>query len=192
VNAILEPQEPQLHHKYIFGVDWAQVHDFTVIVVMDKFTREMVAIDRFNQQDWALQRGRLVALYEKYNPEIVIAESNSIGGPNIEALVREGLRMRSFETTASSKPLLIESLVLAFERDEIKVLNHAILKGELMAYERKVTATGRSQYSAPDGMHDDTVIATALAWHGIVSQPMSFARTPMNLYPKRQERKAIR
>jgi hypothetical protein len=24
--------------------------------------------------------------------------------------------------------------------------------------------TGRSQYSAPEGMHDDTVIARALAW----------------------------
>ena len=32
------------------------------------------------------------------------------------------------------------------------------------AYERKISAiTGRSQYSAPEGMHDDTVIARALA-----------------------------
>jgi len=28
--------------------------------------------------------------------------------------------------------------------------------------------TGRSQYSAPDGAHDDTVMALALAWHGII------------------------
>jgi hypothetical protein len=36
----------------------------------------------------------------------------------------------------------------------------------LMAYERKVGVTGRSQYSAPDGLHDDCIIALALAWHG--------------------------
>ena len=35
------------------------------------------------------------------------------------------------------------------------------------AYERKVSpVTGRSQYSAPEGLHDDTVIARALMVHG--------------------------
>ena len=35
---------------------------------------------------------------------------------------------------------------------------------ELEAYERKVSATtGRSAYSAPEGLHDDTVMARALA-----------------------------
>ena len=33
---------------------------------------------------------------------------------------------------------------------------------ELEAYERTVTPLGRSQYNAPPGLHDDTVIARAL------------------------------
>lgn len=164
-NAILEPAEPIQGHRYVMGVDWAMQSDFTVITVMDKTTCEMVAIDRFNQVNWSLQRGRLRNLYEKWKPKTILAESNSIGGPNIEALQQEGLPVHAFETTAASKPMLIESLVLAFERDEIKVLNNDILKSELMAYERHVSAiTGRSQYGAPEGMHDDTVIATALCW----------------------------
>lgn len=168
-NAILEPAEPIIGHEYVFGVDWAMKNDFTAIVVMDKGTRQMVALDRFNRVDWALQRSRLTSLYEKWKPQTIIAESNSIGSPNIEALQREGLPVVSFETTASSKPPLIESLVLAFERDEIKVLNNPVLKGELMAYERTVShVTGRSQYSAPDGMHDDTVMGLALAWWGVL------------------------
>ena len=97
---------------------------------------------------------------------VIYAESNSIGGPNIEALQREGLPVRPFETTASSKPPLIESLVLAFDRSEITILDDPIMTGELMAYERTITPSGRSQYSAPQGLHDDTVIALALAWHG--------------------------
>jgi hypothetical protein len=158
---------PLPDHRYVFGVDWAQSKDFTVIVVMDSTTREMMCYDRFNGIDWSLQRGRLRALYDKWKPQIIIAESNSVGSPNIEALQREGLPVRAFETTATSKPPLIESLVLAFDRDEIKVLNDRILKNELMAYERKVSpTTGRSQYSAPEGLHDDTVMALALAWHG--------------------------
>lgn len=192
-NATLDEGLPQLFHKYIFGVDWAQKYDFTAIVVMDITTREMMYLDHFNGVDWSLQRGRLRALYDKWQPERIIAESNSIGSPNIEALQKEGLPVVAFETTASSKPPLIESLVLAFERDEIKILNDDYLKGELMAYERTVSAiTGRSQYSAPEGLHDDTVMALALAWHGIVNKTISFVQgRANNLYSKRPTRKMI-
>jgi hypothetical protein len=161
-------QKPFSNHRYVFGVDWAMQNDFTVIAVMDSNTHELVALDRFNGVNWSLQRGRILALSEKWRPKVIYAESNSIGSPNIEALQAEGLPVRPFETTAASKPPLIESLVLAFERDEIKILDHDVLKGELMAYERNVTSTGRSQYSAPVGMHDDCVIALALAWRGCV------------------------
>lgn len=70
--------------------------------------------------------------------------------------------------TATSKPPLIESLALAFEREECRWQDDPIWTGELEAYERKVSPiTGRSQYSAPEGMHDDTVIARALAWEAV-------------------------
>ncbi len=162
--------EPIAGHRYVFGVDWAMSKDFTVIMVIDVTTKELVAFDRFNKVDWALQRGRLTTLYNIYKPSTIWAENNSIGSPNIEALQREGLPVRRFETTAITKPPLIESLVLAFDRKEIKILNHPILKGELMAYERKVSSTtGRSQYNAPDGMHDDTVMGLALAWNAAIS-----------------------
>jgi len=161
--ATLQPKAPY-PGQFVFGVDWAMTNDSTVIIVLDKQTRQMVVYDRFNGIDWALQRGRLMTLYQQWRPEVIIAEENSIGSPNIEALQREGLPVKPFMTTAASKPPLIESLVLAFERGEIVILNDTVLKGELMAFERKVGATGRSQYSAPEGMHDDMVIALALAW----------------------------
>lgn len=162
--------------KFVFGVDWAQSRDYTVIMVMDVTNRRVVHMDRFNGVDWALQRGRLKALYDQWRPLVIVAESNSVGGPNIEALQREGLPVRAFETTASSKPPLIESLVLAFERGELTALDDDILRGELMAYERTITSTGRSQYSAPAGMHDDTVMALALAWHGVMSAPVGLGQ----------------
>jgi hypothetical protein len=165
-----EPREPY-EGSFVFGVDWAQQKDFTVIAVMDTESRQLVDYDRFNGVNWSLQRGRLQTLYEKWKPDTIIAESNSVGSPNIEALQQSGLPVVSFETTAASKPPLIESLVLAFDRNEIAILNDPIIKGELMAYERKITATGRSQYSAPEGMHDDCVMALALAWHGCVQLP---------------------
>ena len=68
-----------------------------------------------------------------------------------------------FQTTATSKPPLIENLSLTLEREEWQFISDPVWTAELEAYERKVSlSTGRSQYSAPEGLHDDTVIARAL------------------------------
>ncbi len=152
---------------FVCGLDWAQHRDYTCIVVMDAALGKMVAMDRFNGVDWALQRGRLKALVQKWQPQLIVAEANSIGGPNIEALQREGLPIVPFMTTAQSKTNIIERLVLAFEQGVIRILNDPVLVGELEAYERTIHPyTGQSKYGAPSGMHDDTVMALALAWYG--------------------------
>ncbi len=73
------------------------------------------------------------------------------------------ISVQGFIFTASSKPPLIENLSLVFEREEWQFQDDLIWTGELEAYERKVSpTTGRSQYSAPEGLNDDTVIARAL------------------------------
>lgn len=168
--------------KFVFGVDWGKHQDYTVIVVIDADTNTVVDYDRFNKIDWSVQRGRLVNMAKKWQPKRIIAEANSIGDPNIEALRKvDGLRVEGFDTTPSSKPPLIESLVLAFDRQELTVLDDPVMRGELMAYERKVTPTGRSQYSAPEGLHDDCVMALALAWHG-ASQPLEYRVTENPFY----------
>jgi hypothetical protein len=136
---------------FVMGIDWAREKDYTVIMVMDVQTNTIVDYDRFNGVSWSLQRGRVESMYRKWDIHKILAEENSIGSPNIEALQDSGLPVRSFMTTASSKSPLIESLVLAIERGEITGLNDAVIKGELMSYERTITKTGRSQYSAPPG-----------------------------------------
>lgn len=74
-----------------------------------------------------------------------------------------------FQTTATSKPPLIESLALAFEKVECQWLDNPVCTGELEAYEIKLSAnTGRPTYSAPEGMNDDTVIGRALGWRAVL------------------------
>ena len=156
-------------HRYIMGVDWGRDHDFTAIVVIDSTTRQMVAIDRFNRIEYRYQRERLKLLADKWHPSVIWAEANSIGTPIIEQLRDEGLPVRPFMTTTKSKAPLIEGLALAIERSELALLPDDILLSELSSYEIEVTASGNYRYTAPAGMHDDTVIATALAWHGCLS-----------------------
>jgi Terminase large subunit, T4likevirus-type, N-terminal len=91
-------------------------------------------IDRSNHVDYALQRNRLRALCETWQPKRIIAEQNSIGQPIIEQLRREGLRIEPFTTTNASKTIAIEGLALAFERGDIQILNHPVLVNELIAW----------------------------------------------------------
>lgn len=167
-------QTPQPAHRYVAGVDWGRSHDYTVMVVIDASERQMVALDRFNQVGWSLQRGRLRVMAETWQPQVIWAESNSFGAPNIEALQAEGLPMRSFLTTAKSKAPLIESLALAIERGKLGLLDDPVLLGELSSYGQAPLAGGGYRYSAPAGQHDDTVMATALAWHGVETGGLAF------------------
>jgi len=80
--------------------------------------------------------------------------------------------VHSSATTPSSKPPLIEALALAIERGEIGLINEPKLVNELQAYTMERMPSGSFRYTAPGGMHDDLVIATALAWTGVRVCPM--------------------
>ena len=156
--------DPIPEHRYIIGCDWGKSNDYTVFAVVDMTARQCVALDRSNKVDYTLQRGRLQALCDRWKPDTVIAESNSMGEPIIEALGRSGLPVRGFTTSNATKAVIIEALALAFERQDIAILNHPVLTAELQAYEASKLPSGLTRYSAPESMHDDCVMGLALAW----------------------------
>lgn len=168
---ISEPLAPVEGHQYIIGCDWGRTNDATVFVVMDVQTKATVYIDSMTDTDFALQRTRLIALAKRYRDALVIAESNSIGLPQIESLQRDGLRVQQFITTGATKMQVIDKLVLAFETNEIAILNDEILIRQLEAYESERLPSGAIRYGAPSSEHDDYVIALAIAWNGVSRPP---------------------
>lgn len=158
---------------YAIGCDWGKHNDYTVFAVLDIGSGEMVHMDRFNQIDYMVQAGRLNALYQRFPSAVIIAEANSIGEPVIEQLQRQGLPVRPFQTTHATKTVIIDALALAFEQAAIRILPDSTLVNELQAYEISRTPSGLTRYSAPAGMHDDTVIALALAWRAKAWQPLT-------------------
>jgi hypothetical protein len=165
--ATATPQDgAQLRHEYLIGVDWGKHADFTALAVLDVTDNALVYLDRFNQIDYSLQVLRLEALYKRFRPHTIIAERNSMGDPLIEDLSRSGLPVQPFTTTNASKTQAIDGLALAFEQSALRILNDPILIGELQAYEMERLPSGMLRYSAPEGMHDDTVMALAMAWYG--------------------------
>lgn len=168
---------PQHHrqdgHRYTVGCDWGRASDFSVFCVVDVTTREVVALDRSNGVDYAVQVGRLQALAERFRPDAIYAEQNAMGEPIVETLQRMSLPVYPFQTTNASKAAVIDGLALALERGELRLLPDDVLLNELLAYQAERLPSGLMRYTAPEGLHDDCVIALALANYG-ASQPTQF------------------
>jgi len=166
--AIALPQDgPIESHEYVFGVDWGRSLDYTVVVVLDAVLREVVAMERWGTVDYAVQRGRLAAMCQRWRPSAILAESNSMGQPIIEQLYRDGMPVQPFLTTNASKALAVEGLALAFERGDIRIIPDPELLAELQAFQAERLPSGLMRYCAPAGQHDDCVMALVIAWSAI-------------------------
>ena len=162
---------PKKHdgHQIVMGVDWGKHNDYTVFSVGCVTCRRELDLYRSNKLDYEVQRQMLEHYYDKWSVSSILPESNAMGEPIIEQLVRAGLPIHfendkaGFWTSPSTKPPLIENMKLSLEREEFEFLDIPYATGELEAYEQKTSRfTGRTQYSAPEGLHDDTVMARAL------------------------------
>ena len=174
--ARLKPAMPTKGHVHVFGVDWGRTNDYTVVSVIDATLGEQRLIDRYSQIEWEFQSERLHRLAEIYKPVTIVAEANSMGGPLVERLQRgyqrligaprQPLPVYAWTATNASKAAAIQALSLAIEQGSLTLLDDRVQTGELLAFEAKASVTGMLRYSAPSGMHDDTVIALALAHLG--------------------------
>ena len=158
--------------QYAAGVDVAVSVDYTVICVMDIEARSLVYLDRFNRVDYGTLEDRLASVNDLFKLSSMTVETNSIGAPVIDALSRRGINVLPFTTTSATKQTIITALQSAFEHGEIGIINDQVLIGELLSFESRRSPSGSFTYSAPDGQHDDTVMALAIAWNGISAPPL--------------------
>jgi terminase large subunit-like protein len=150
-------------HLYVAGIDLADKDDHTVIFVMDRVERRIVAWDRFHKIGWTAQKTRIAEMIKKWGA-IVVIDDSGIGDPVNEDLRAMGVPLFPYKiSTNAAKCHLIDTLQLALENGSLKSPYNGILKGELEFYETKTTASGNKTYSAPRHKHDDCVIALALA-----------------------------
>jgi hypothetical protein len=159
------PMEPY-QGTFVGGIDFGRENDFTDLTVIDAGTGRVVYRERFNQIDWRFQRARIKAAHARWQVTTWVAERNSIGGPNIEALVEDEVPILPFTTTLATKGRIIEGLTMAIENRDIILPPDPVLLGELEAYEMERLPGGAIRYNAPPGLHDDSCISLALAWYG--------------------------
>lgn len=150
--------------RYYLGLDLARIEDFTVISIVDSEDRQ-VYFERFNQISWERQIAAVKRAADAYDA-LCIVDATGVGDVIVERLRDAGLRILPVKFTQSSKRALIDSLAVQIESGRAKLLDIPEQTGEFLAYEYQTTAAGNFRTSAPAGMHDDTVIARALASWG--------------------------
>lgn len=161
-----EPSHPV--RQYIMGVDLAKSQDFTVCVVADLLSRQVVAFERFNRSDWPLQKARIALMAKTWNDALIYLDSTGLGNPIYDDLRAYGLRIHPYTFTASTKEQLINHAVLLVEQQQVTTPHIPVLIHELKSLEyTRSTATGRYQMRAPDGMHDDAAMAFCLMCWGL-------------------------
>ena len=159
----------------IWGWDLAKSVDFTFGVALDREAC-VCRTDRFHDM-WPGIKSRIMGQVGR-TPAVV--ESNMDHDQMVEDLRRNGHdNYRGFLTTAVSKQQILEGLAVGIQQHKIG-LPDGVLRQELETFEyvvsRSTDGRVRTYYSAPEGLHDDGVIALAIAWH-------HFQRTPMLVGP---------
>ncbi len=165
------PAEPVSGKAYQMGIDLAKHVDYTVIIVMNS-DGEMVYMDRFNQLDWAIQRERIKAVHKKYNNAKCWIDSTGVGEPIYEDLVNDGVDVEGYKFTNESKKQVIQGLMISLEQEKIRIFQKEdllgkVLRDEMLIFEYEMTSSGLIRYQAPEGYHDDCVIALALTNWGV-------------------------
>ncbi len=163
-EAITGQLEPYVEGKrYVMGVDLGKKVDWTVLCVLDRDARHLVAFERFQKFDWGFQKEKIARLSKEYGNPLIVMDSTGLGSPIEDDLTRMGLSVRGFQSTEKSKKHLIEKLILTIEDRRVTFPDIPELVNEL----RDFDIDERSRYGAIQGMHDDCVFSLALAIEGL-------------------------
>ena len=146
----------------LMAIDLAKYDDFTVIMIGNSKTKEVIHIERFNQTDWGYQKKMIYELWGRFGKPKTIVDSTGVGDAIYDDLKSAGMNIIPFKFTAKSKKELIENLSISLQNSSIFFPKNDMLISELESFEYTLTKSGNVIMSSPEGMHDDMVIALAL------------------------------
>jgi hypothetical protein len=142
------------------GVDFARHQDHRVILTVDGGGR-IVHFDRDQHETWPAIQDAVERVSQSY-PGVVAVDA-SRDNKIVADLEAAGVNIEPVKFSPQRKRELIENLITAIENGEVTAPEIEALRTELEVFEYDVTRGGNVRYDAPEGFHDDTVDALALA-----------------------------
>ena len=149
------------------GLDIGRADDYTVLTILDS-KQNMVHVERWRHDEWSAIINKVASVINRYKA-LTYVEVNNQGDVFFEMLKGKCRNLvEPYVTSTKTKPIMIEDLAVQFEQGIIKVLNHSWLIDELEAFTYIYDPKSRRvKYSAPQGIHDDGVIALSLSVQAI-------------------------
>ena len=149
--------QPNGRKVYNWGWDLAKSHDWTVGVGLDD-AGKVAQLHRW-QKPWLDTIRDIIRISGNLTPALI--DATGVGDPIVEMLQKNSLNFEGYVFNPNSKQRLMEGLAVAIQSGETSVVE-GVHRLEMEAFE--YTFTNRVvRYSAPEGYHDDTVCAHALA-----------------------------
>jgi hypothetical protein len=148
--------------KLYGGLDIGRADDYTVLTIGTK-DGGVLFLDRWRQDEWTNIIDKVASKINEYRADVYV-EVNNQGDVFFEMLKKKvGNLISPFTTTSKTKPIMIEDLAVSFEQNELSLPNIEYLIDELEAFTYVFDAKTRHvKYSAPEGIHDDSVMSLAL------------------------------
>ena len=175
IKACVKNVEIKPTDKLFVGIDYSNQgeNDYTVISVFNQ-NGNQVMLNYFNNTSPLRQIQLIVKQLEPYASQISIicCESNSIGTPYSE-LIKEKSQILAqkvvlFNTSNTSKNAGVLNLQTAMENGEVSILDDEKQKNEFSYFSATYNPKTRNvSYAAPQGLHDDIVMATVFAYDAL-------------------------
>lgn len=165
--------------QYTAGIDWgvgknakSNDSDSTSLSIFNNL-HQQVGIFHWNDLDETTTIARIVETLKQYNVRKVVVETNSIGGVYLgllrKAIMAAGLNCQvvEFNTTNDSKREAIEYFIVQVQNRTIQLLDDKEQSIQMAAFRMEKTPSGKVTYNGTPGYHDDCIMATAFALHGL-------------------------
>lgn len=155
-------------HRYLVGIDTATSGaDYWVVTIWDVTSKpySLVAMYRERRKSSDYNLAQTANLIRQYRVESIYVESNAAGQIALESLIRmmPTDRIEGVVTTANSKRINTDRLVLLLERREVVFPPDCPLKEEMLNFRQ--SETGKRE--AASGFHDDVIMSMAIAFSNL-------------------------
>lgn len=170
-DIIVSKKKPAGH--VVVGVDLAKSNDFTVFSAARAEDGEPCGYDRFVDVAWGLQKVRLKNFVKRLEREgathvTLMIDSTGVGDPIAEEIEADGYDVVPINFT-KHKQNMVTQLSKDLEDGTCRIDKDEPIH-EYENYTYTLTPTGKFQYGAPEGQHDDVVSAKMLQHWGVVQE----------------------
>lgn len=158
---------PEEGHKYVAGVDLADRTDYTAVVIVDVTSKpyRVAKVERWQGIGYKATGARVAGLLKAYNEARGYVDRTGVGDAAIPFITQHYGNIVPVVFTQSEKQSMFDTISTFLEKGDLELLDRNHLIQEMRVLRAMQTKRGVS-YAAPNGQHDDGVMALFLAGKG--------------------------